>query len=72
MIIDIKTSELAAFLGKSKGFASQIKHGKSLVPINDCFRVSKRFGIPLHVLRPKTFPANKSAPTSLENNHGTD
>ena len=66
MIKDIKTNELAKFLGKTKGFASQIKNGKSLVPFSECFRVSEYFGIPLHELRPKTFPANKSAPTSLE------
>ncbi len=62
MIINIKTSDLALFLGKSKGFASQIKHGKSLVPFNDCFRVSEHFGIPLHELRPKTFPREEIRP----------
>ena len=66
MINDIKTNELASFLGKTKGWASNLKNGKKKLPLNECFRVSEHFGIPLHELRSE-FPANKSAPTSLEN-----
>jgi hypothetical protein len=71
MIKDIKTNELALFLGKTKGWASNLKKGRKKLPLADCFRVSEHFGIPLSELRSE-FPANKSAPTFLENNHGTD
>lgn len=51
MISEIKTNELAAFLGKTNGWASSIKTGRKKLPLVDCFRVSKHFGIPLHELR---------------------
>ena len=66
MIKDIKTIELARFLGKTEGWATNLKKGRKKLPLKDCFRVSEHFGIPLHALRSE-FPANKSDPTSLEN-----
>jgi len=65
MISEIKTNELAAFLGKSKGWASSLKKGRKKLPFAECFRVSEHFGIPLHELR-KEFP-NKDKDS--ENNH---
>jgi hypothetical protein len=59
MIKDIKTNELASFLGKSKGWASSLKNGKKKLPLNECFRVSDRFGIPLHELRSE-FPTDNA------------
>ncbi len=56
MIKDIPTKDLAKFLGKTDGFASQIKNGWSKLPAKDCVRVSKEYDIPLHVLRPDIYP----------------
>jgi hypothetical protein len=61
MIKDIKTNELAAFLGKTKGWASNLKKGKKTLPLADCFRVSDHFGIPLHDLRSE-FPREEISP----------
>jgi DNA-binding transcriptional regulator YdaS (Cro superfamily) len=54
-ITDIGTNELANFLNISASFASQIKNGVRKLPPKDCQRVSERFFIPLHDLRPDIF-----------------
>lgn len=56
MIKNIPTKVLAAFLGKTPGFVSHIKKGRRKLPPKDCVRVSNKFGIPLHDLRPDIFP----------------
>jgi antitoxin component HigA of HigAB toxin-antitoxin module len=48
---NIPTKELADCLGKTIGFASQIKNGHRKLPIKYCASVSRRFGIPLKDLR---------------------
>jgi DNA-binding transcriptional regulator YdaS (Cro superfamily) len=58
MIEKIATKELADFLEISGGFASQIKSGHRKLPPKYCVRVSQKFGIPLHKLRPDIFPDN--------------
>ena len=55
MIKDISTKELAKFLGKTMGFASQIKNGRCKLPPKDVLRVSEHFDIPPHELRPDIF-----------------
>ncbi len=61
MIKDIKTNELARFLGKTKGWATNLKKGRKTLPLVDCFRVSEHFGIPLHELRSE-FPPEQIRP----------
>jgi hypothetical protein len=56
---DIGTNELAHFLGVTAGFASHIKHGNRKLPPKDCIRVSERYFIPLHDLRPDIYPKIK-------------
>ncbi len=58
MLNKIKTNELAAFLGKSNGWASNLKKGRKKLPLIECFRVSEHFGIPLYELRDE-FPREK-------------
>jgi len=70
MINKISASELSQFLGKSLGWASHLRTGRKKLPLYECLRVSEHFGIPLCDLR-KDLPIQKSAPTSLENKHGT-
>ncbi len=66
MISEIKTNVLAAFLGKTNGWASNIKTGRKKLPLADCFRVSKHFGIPLHELRDE-FPCIETTKDIDEN-----
>jgi len=61
MISQIKTNELANFLGKTKGWASSLKKGRRKLPLVECFRVSEHFGIPLHDLR-EEFPREEIRP----------
>ena len=61
MMNQIKTNELASFLGKSKGWASNLKKGRKKLPLIECFRVSEHFGIPLHDLRSE-FPSEEINP----------
>jgi DNA-binding transcriptional regulator YdaS (Cro superfamily) len=61
-ITDIGTSELARFLGKTPGFAYQIKKGLCKLPPKDCQRVSIHFSIALHDLRPDIYPKMKKEP----------
>lgn len=56
MIKKISTKELAKCIGKSEGFASQIKNGWRKLPAKYCVLVSESFGIALHDLRPDIFP----------------
>lgn len=60
MIEKIPTKELADFLNISGGFVSQIKSGHRKLPPKYCAMVSKKYGIPLHALRPDIFPANNN------------
>ena len=62
MLKNIPTKELAKFLGKTPGFASQIKTGASKLPPGSCIAVSKEFNIPLHELRPDIYPAPEDEP----------
>lgn len=55
MISEIKTNDLAEFLGKSKGWATNIKKGRKKLPPKDVLRVSERFGISPEELRPDIF-----------------
>lgn len=55
MIKDIPTKELAEFLGKTMGFASQIKNGRCKLPPKDVMKVSERFNISPIDLRPDIF-----------------
>lgn len=55
MIKNISTKELAEFLGKSMGFASQIKNGRCKLPPKYVLKVSERFGISPEELRPDIF-----------------
>jgi len=55
MLKNIPTKELADYLDISGGFASQIKSGHRKLPPKYCNRVSKKFGIPLHELRPDIY-----------------
>ena len=56
MIKELATKELAVFLGTTIGWASNIKTGYRKLPPKDCIRVSERFKIPLHELRPDLYP----------------
>lgn len=56
MIKDIPTKDLANCIGSTAGFASQIKNEWRKLPAKYCISVSKRFGIPLHDLRPDIYP----------------
>jgi DNA-binding transcriptional regulator YdaS (Cro superfamily) len=60
-LMDIGTNELASFLGKTPGFASQLKYGRCKLPPKDCQRVALRFNIPLYELRPDIYPQPKKA-----------
>ncbi len=62
MIKDISATELAHFLGKSIGWASNLRTGRRKLPFAECFRVSEHFGIPLYELR-KEFPREEIRPT---------
>ena len=66
MINDISTKTLAEFLGTTMGFVTHIKKGRRKLPPKDCVRVSEKFAIPLHDLRPDIFPNDKQQikPTS--------
>lgn len=55
MMNEIKTTELANFLGKTNGWATNLKKGRKKLPPKDCLRVSERFNIPLNELRPDIF-----------------
>jgi len=55
MIKNVKNKELATFLGVTPGFASHIRNGVRKLPPKDCVKVSKKFDIPLDVLRPDIF-----------------
>lgn len=57
MIKDIPTKQLAEALESTSGFASNVKSGLKRIPPQKCLRVSQRFGIPLHELRPDIYPA---------------
>jgi antitoxin component HigA of HigAB toxin-antitoxin module len=57
MIKNISTKDLAECLGSTIGFASQIKTGRRKLPPKHCIKVSRKFGIPLHVLRDDIYPA---------------
>jgi len=59
MISEIKTNELASFLGKTPGWATNLKKGRKKLPLAECFRVSEHFGIPLHDLRDE-FPREET------------
>jgi len=61
MISEIKTNELARFLGKTDGWATNLKKGRKKLPLIDCFRVSEHFGIPLSDLRDE-FPRKEIRP----------
>lgn len=61
MISEIKTNELASFLGKTNGWATNLKKGRKKLPFAECFRVSEHFGIPLHKLRDE-FPIKEINP----------
>jgi DNA-binding transcriptional regulator YdaS (Cro superfamily) len=56
MIKDIPTKQLAECIGKTVGFASQIRNGHRKLPPKYCQMVSKQFGLSLHALRPDIFP----------------
>jgi DNA-binding transcriptional regulator YdaS (Cro superfamily) len=56
MIANIPTKELAECIGKTQGFASQIKNGWRKLPAKYCVIVSDKFDIPLYELRPDIFP----------------
>ena len=58
MINKIRTKDLAECIEKTIGFASQIKTGHRKMPPKYCIKVSKRFGIPLHELRPDIYPSD--------------
>lgn len=60
MIKNIPTNELAKCIGKTQGFASQIKNGWRKLPAKYCVLVSTRFHIPLYELRPDIFPKEES------------
>jgi DNA-binding transcriptional regulator YdaS (Cro superfamily) len=62
MIADIPTKNLAQCLGTTIGFASQIKHGHRKIPPKHCLKVSLKFGVPLHELRPDIYPAPVDEP----------
>lgn len=47
MIKEIPTKELANCIGKTEGFASQIKNGRRRLPPKYLVKVSERFGISL-------------------------
>jgi hypothetical protein len=59
-LADIGTRELANFLKKTDGFASQLKSGYRKLPPKDCQRVSQHFSIPLHSLRPDIYAEPKA------------
>ena len=61
MINTISATELALFLGKTIGWASNLRTGRKKLPVAECFRVSKHFGIPLYELR-KDFPREEIRP----------
>jgi DNA-binding transcriptional regulator YdaS (Cro superfamily) len=65
MIENISTKELADFLNISGGFASQIKSGHRKMPPKYCVRVSEKFGIPLHKLRPDIFPSRDNQESAV-------
>jgi hypothetical protein len=58
---DIGNQELANFLGISKQFASGIRKGTKKLPVKDCVRVSARYNLSLHYLRPDIFPETPHA-----------
>jgi DNA-binding transcriptional regulator YdaS (Cro superfamily) len=53
MINTVSTKKLAALIGKSESFASQIKSGHRRLPPKYYERVSKAFNIPIEQLCPK-------------------
>ena len=53
--LKISPKQLAAAMGVSDGFASQIKTGRRKLPIKYLQVVSERFSIPKHQLRPDIF-----------------
>jgi DNA-binding transcriptional regulator YdaS (Cro superfamily) len=56
MLKNIPAKELAELLGVSTGFISHIKTGHRKMPPKYCVRVSRKYRIPLHDLRPDIFP----------------
>ena len=54
-IKDIKTGDLARFLGKTNGFASQLKSGYRLVPVKSVKPLCKEYGFKPQELRPDIF-----------------